>query len=145
MARLLITAVLWALPIALALWALLALTDSVRRRDRPRALRGIRPGMVVYGADGQPVGVVDGVEANGALVGGQFIPANAVGRVEADRVVLTRPSVAFMQGARRGDRRMGGTAPLDSDAADGDYSRTPPRADVPVYQDLGGKREPGGR
>jgi Uncharacterized protein conserved in bacteria (DUF2171) len=140
MANLLITAALWAVPIALALWALLVLTDSVRRRDRRRALRGIRPGMTVYGADGQPVGVVDGIEDNGALVGGQFIPASAVGRVEAERVVLTRPSIAFMRGTQRGDRTAGGTGRLDSDEADSDYSRTPPQADVRVYQDLGGKR-----
>ena len=59
MADLLITAAMVALPLALALWLRLAPTDRVRRRERRRALRGISPGMAVYGADGQPVGAVD--------------------------------------------------------------------------------------
>jgi hypothetical protein len=84
----------------------------VRRRDRRRILRGINPGMMVYGGDDQPVGVVDAVESNGALVGGRFVPANAVGRVDADRVVLIRPSTDFMQGDQRGDRTADGTGPL---------------------------------
>ena len=74
-------------------------------------VEGIRPGMQVYGSDGQPIGVVDTVESNGLLVGGEFVPGNTIARVERDRVLLTQESIAFTRGEQRGDRDTPGTGP----------------------------------
>ncbi|HET8625825.1 MAG TPA: hypothetical protein VFL91_00285, partial [Thermomicrobiales bacterium] len=82
-----LTALLCAIPIALGLWAVLLLASGVARRNRG-GVAGIAPGMPVYDADRQVLGYVDRVQENGLLVGGQFIPENAVGRVTARGVVL---------------------------------------------------------
>ncbi len=52
-----------------------------------------REGMEVYGADNQTLGKIDRVQADGLLVGGQFIPRTAIGRVERDGVFLIDSAV----------------------------------------------------
>lgn len=131
------TIVFWTLPIALVLCVIVLLATSVARRRR-RGVEGITPGMAVYGADTQLVGIVDTVEPNGVLTSGRFIPGHAVRRVEEGRVVLRQASSAFSHGALRGDRTAGGIGPLDSgDTVSPTADRLP---EVNVYQSLSGKR-----
>lgn len=136
-----LTTLLWAIPIALGLWAVLLLVGSVARRNR-RGVEGIAPGMSVYDADRQLLGYVDRIQENGLLVGGQFIPGHAIGRVTGQGVFLNRPGSRFSRGALRGDRTAGGVGPLESDdaAPDVGFSATPVRAEVPVYQDVTRRR-----
>lgn len=135
------TALLWAIPIALGLWAMLLLASGVARRNR-RGVAGVAPGMPVYDADRQVLGYVDRVQENGLLVGGHFIPEHAVGRVTAQGVVLNRPGSRFSRGALRGDRPASGVDPLESDEATAGirFSATPARVEVPVYQDVPRRR-----
>ena len=91
---------------------LLARNTSGRSRS---GVEGVRPGMQVYGSDGQPIGVVDKVESNGLLVGGEFVPGNTITGVERDRVLLAQGSIAFTRGEQRGDRDTPGTGPAPSD------------------------------
>ncbi|HET8628041.1 MAG TPA: hypothetical protein VFL91_11505, partial [Thermomicrobiales bacterium] len=112
------------------------------RRNRG-GVAGIAPGMPVYDADRQVLGYVDRVQENGLLVGGQFIPANAVGRVTARGVVLNRPGGRFGRGAPPSGRPSGGEDPPGSDDAAPDipFSLTPRRtAEVPVYRDVARRR-----
>src|SRR5438067_6188732 len=87
---------------------LLARNTSGRSRS---GVEGVRPGMAVYGSDGQPISVVDTVESNGLLVGGEFVPGNTIARVERERVLLAQESIAFTRGEQRGDRDTPGTGP----------------------------------
>lgn len=65
---------------------------------------GIRPGMQVYGADRQLLGIVDDVRGGAMLVGGQPIPPNAVERIEDGTIYLTDTGAVFSpQGAELGD------------------------------------------
>ena len=113
------TAVAWivflVLVVVIVAIVLLARNTSGRRRS---GVEGVRPGMPVYGSDGQPIGVVDKVESNGLLVGGEFVPGNTIARVERDRVLLTQESIAFTRGEQRGDRVTPGTGPAPGDGPD---------------------------
>ena len=66
--------------------------------------RQVREGMEVYGADGQPFGVVDQVlEESGRfnlLVGGRVISDTAVARVEGRRVTLSDAGVSLQPGPK---------------------------------------------
>ena len=106
------TAVAWIVLVVLVvvIVAIVLLARNTRGSSRSGA-EGIRPGMQVYGSDGQPIGVVDTVESNGLLVGGEFVPGNTIARVERDRVLLTQESIAFTRGEQRGDRDTPGTGP----------------------------------
>ena len=80
--------------------------------------QGIGEGMDVYGADNQLLGRVDQVQEAGFLVDGQYIPSNAVGQVERNRVVLTDSGAWFKpQGAERGDQSEEELGSLASDAS----------------------------
>lgn len=90
--------------------------------------QGISVGMDVYGADDQLLGRVDQVQEAGFLVAGQYIPSNAVGQVERNRVLLTDSGAWFKpQGAERGDQAEEALGPLTDDASSGDVklSTTP--------------------
>lgn len=67
-------------------------------------MEGIRPGMQVYGADRQLLGIVDDVRGGAMLVGGQPIPPNAVARIEDGAIYLTDSGAEYSpQGAELGD------------------------------------------
>ena len=66
--------------------------------------RQVREGMEVYGADGQPFGVVDQVLQEGGrfnlLIGGRVVSDTAVARVEGRRVILSDPGVSLQPGPK---------------------------------------------
>src|SRR5437868_1132585 len=113
------TAVAWIVLVVLVVVvvAIVLLARNTRGRSRS-GVEGVSPGMQVYGSDGQPIGVVDKVESNGLLVGGEFVPGNTISGVERERVLLTQESIAFTRGEQRGDRDTPGTGPAPSDGPD---------------------------
>ena len=64
----------------------------------------VREGMEVYGADGQPFGVVDQVLEEGGrfnlLVGGRVVSDTAIARVEGRRVILSDAGVSLQPGPK---------------------------------------------
>ncbi|HEX5502558.1 MAG TPA: hypothetical protein VFW96_08030, partial [Thermomicrobiales bacterium] len=74
----------------------------------------IRPGMPVYGSDGQPVGTAEAVDGAGLVVRGRRIPAEALARVAPDGVTLRRPAAHYL------------TAPDDHPATDAAVEHPPP-------------------
>lgn len=90
-----------------------ARTEKGGEETRVSGSETISEGMQVYTADEQPLGTVEAHQSDGFLVGGQFVPGTAVGRIEFGRIYLTDSGAWFRpQGAERGDQAADDLGPL---------------------------------